>query len=209
MTDLKSATMTFSTNTNTNFGILEVVAQPVDKPLVKHLKIYLNIDISGSMSEHCKDDKEKIEHIRTIIKNLLRELYEFKEQKIAIIINGFESTVHKIMNIDNLLEQDLATNVIPKINQLVPLNSTNIEKALKEAKETLDLALNEDLTQEKEKNLVLNQVVHIMLTDGNATEGITNPDILKTFMPSSCKNILLGIGNDYDATALKTMSSCP
>jgi len=201
MTDLKSATMTFSTNTNTNFGILEVVAQPVDKPLIKDLKIYLNIDISGSMSEHCKDDKEKIEHIRTIIKNLLRELYEFKEQKIAIIINGFESTVHKIMNIDNLLEQDLATNVIPKINQLVPLNSTNIEKALKEAKETLDLALKKDVN--------INQVVHIMLTDGNATEGIQNPDILKTFMPTSCKNILLGIGNDYDATALKTISSCP
>jgi hypothetical protein len=195
MSYLKSATMTFSTNTNTNFGILEVVAQPVDKPLIKDLKIYLNIDISGSMSEHCKDGKEKIEHIRTIIKNLLRELYEFKEQKIAIIINGFESTVHKIMNIDNLLEQDLATNVIPKINQLVPLNSTNIEKALKEAKETLDVNVN--------------QVVHIMLTDGNATEGVTNPDILKTFMPTSCKNILLGIGSDYDANALKTMSSCP
>ena len=203
MSDLKSATMTFSKNTNTNFGIIEVVAQPVDKPLIKELKIYLNIDISGSMSEHCKDGKEKIEHIRTIIKNLLRELYEFKEQKMAIIINGFESTVHKIMNIDNLLEQDLATNVIPKINQLVPLNSTNIEKALKEAKETLDLALNEDL------DVNVNQVVHIMLTDGNATEGVTNPDILKTLMPTSCKNILLGIGNDYDATALKTISSCP
>ena len=80
MSDLKSATMTFSKNTNTNFGIIEVVAQPVDKPLIKELKIYLNIDISGSMSEHCKDGKEKIEHIRTIIKNLLRELYEFKEQ---------------------------------------------------------------------------------------------------------------------------------
>ena len=205
MSYLKSATMTFSTNTNTNtntnFGILEVVAQPVDKPLIKDLKIYLNIDISGSMSEHCKDGKEKIDHIRTIIKNLLRELYEFKEQKIAIIVNGFESTVHKIMNIDDLLEQDLATNVIPKINKLVPLNSTNIEKALKEAKETLDLPINEDLNQ--------NKAVHIMLTDGNATEGIINADILKTFMPTSCKNILLGIGTDYDANALKTMSSCP
>jgi hypothetical protein len=40
MSYLKSATMTFSTNTN--FGILEVVAQPVDKPLIKELKIYLN-----------------------------------------------------------------------------------------------------------------------------------------------------------------------
>jgi hypothetical protein len=28
-------------------------------------------------------------------------------------------------------------------------------------------------------------------------------------MPTSCKNILLGIGTDYDANALKTMSSCP
>jgi len=197
--------MTFSTNTNTNtnFGILEVVAQPVDKPLIKDLKIYLNIDISGSMSEHCKDGKEKIEHIRTIIKNLLRELYEFKEQKIAIIVNGFESTVHKIMNIDNLLEQDLATNVIPKINKLVPLNSTNIEKALKEAKSTLDLNQKEDV------EINQNKAVHIMLTDGNATEGIINADILKTFMPTSCKNILLGIGTDYDANALKTMSTCP
>ena len=203
MSYLKSATMTFSTNTNTNFGILEVVAQPVDKPLIKDLKIYLNIDISGSMSEHCKDGKEKIEHIRTIIKNLLRELYEFKEQKIAIIVNGFESTVHKIMNIDNLLEQDLATNVIPKINKLVPLNSTNIEKALKEAKSTLDLNQKEDI------DINQNKAVHIMLTDGNATEGIINADILKTFMPTSCKNILLGIGTDYDANALKTMSSCP
>ena len=205
MTELQN-NMIFSKNLNLNlkpnpnFGILKIEAKSIDKPLIKHLKMYLNIDISGSMSEHCRDGKEKIHHIRTIIKNLLRELYNFKEQKIAIIVNGFESTVHKIMDIDNLLEQSLLVNVLPKIEKLVPLNSTNIEKALKTATKILDLKIESDSNKE-------NKVVHIMLTDGNATEGITNPDILKTFMPSSCKNILLGIGNDYDAKALKTISS--
>ena len=190
MTELQN-NMIFSKNLNLkpnqdpNFGILKIEAKSIDKPLIKHLKMYLNIDISGSMSEHCRDGKEKIHHIRTIIKNLLRELYNFKEQKIAIIVNGFESTVHKIMDIDNLLEQSLLVNVLPKIEKLVPLNSTNIEKALKTATKILDL---------KTESNKENKVVHIMLTDGNATEGITNPDILKTFMPSSCKNILLGIG---------------
>ena len=208
MSELKN-TMIFSKklkpNENQNFGILKIGAKTIDKPQIEHLKMYLNIDISGSMSEHCRDGKEKIHHIRTIIKNLLRELYNFKEQKIAIIVNGFESTVHNIMDIDNLSQQSLLVNVLPKIDKLVPLNSTNIEKALKKATKILDL--NPKTETETETNLKVEQVFHIMLTDGNATEGITNPDILKTFMPSSCKNILLGIGNDYDAKALKIISS--
>lgn len=212
MTEFQN-TMIFSKNLkpnqNPNFGILKIAAKSIDKPLIEHLKMYLNIDISGSMSEHCRDGKEKIHHIRTIIKNLLRELYNFKEQKIAIIVNGFESTVHKIMDIDNLSQHSLAVNVLPKIDKLVPLNSTNIEKALKKATKILDLTPkpSTDADADTEKKLKVDQIVHIMLTDGNATEGITNPDILKTFMPSSCKNILLGIGNDYDAKALKIISS--
>ena len=181
-----------------NFSILEITSQTITKPLLTHLKLYLNIDISGSMSDHCKDGNTKIEHIKTIIKNLLRELYKFKDQTISIIINGFESTIHKILDIDNLLDQDIEANIIPKIDCLVPLNSTNIELALKTVTEAI--VIDTDKTNDT-------KVVHILLTDGNATEGISNPHILKTFMPKSCKNIILGIGTDYDASALKIISS--
>jgi hypothetical protein len=181
-----------------HFGTLDIKAQTLSNPLIEHLKLYLNIDISGSMSDYCKDKKSKMEHIQTIIKNLLRELYKFKDQSIAIIVNGFESNIHKILDIKclkDLTELQMDKDIIPKINKLQPLNSTNIEKALKTAAANMDTNTN------------TNTNVHILLTDGNATEGNTNPDILKTFMPKTCTNIILGIGIDYDARALKTISS--
>ena len=185
-------------NKELHFGTLDIKSQTLSNPLIEHLKLYLNIDISGSMSDHCKDKKSKMEHIQTIIKNLLRELYKFKDQSIAIIVNGFESNIHKILDIKclkDLTELQMDKDIIPKINKLQPLNSTNIEKALKTAAANMNTNTN------------TNTNVHILLTDGNATEGNTNPDILKTFMPKTCTNIILGIGIDYDARALKIISS--
>jgi hypothetical protein len=203
---LNSAVISFDNENNENpelhFGTLDIKAQTLSNPLIEHLKLYLNIDISGSMSEHCKDNKSKMEHIQTIIKNLLRELHKFKDQSIAIIVNGFESNIHKILDIKclkDLTELQMDKDIIPKISKLQPLNSTNIEKALKTA------AANTNTNTNTNKNTNTN--VHILLTDGNATEGNTNPDILKTFMPKTCTNIILGIGIDYDARALKTISS--
>ena len=204
---LNSAVISFDNENNENefhFGTLDIKAQTLSNPLIENLKLYLNIDISGSMSEHCKDNKSKMEHIQTIIKNLLRELYKFKDQTIAIIVNGFESNIHKILDIKclkDLTEMQMDKDIIPKISKLQPLNSTNIEKALKTATANMDTNTNTNI------NTNTNTNVHILLTDGNATEGNTNPDILKTFMPKTCTNIILGIGIDYDARALKTISS--
>jgi hypothetical protein len=198
---LNSAVISFDNEKlDLHFGTLDIKAQTLSNPLIEHLKLYLNIDISGSMSDHCKDNKSKMEHIQTIIKNLLRELYKFKDQSIAIIVNGFESNIHKILDIKclkDLTELQMDKDIIPKISKLQPLNSTNIEKALKTAAANMDTNTNTNT----------NTNVHILLTDGNATEGNTNPDILKTFMPKTCTNIILGIGIDYDARALKTISS--
>lgn len=201
---LKSAKITFlqelnqEINKKNHFGTLEVISETISKSLISHLQLYFNIDISWSMNERCKDKQTKIHHVKTIITNLLTTLYnDFKYQKISVIINGFETHIHKIMDIENLIDHNLETYITPKIAELVPLNSTNIEMALKTASRILDI---EQANSEIEK-------VHILLTDGNATEGITNPFILKTFMPEKVKNIILGIGTDYDANALQIISS--
>jgi uncharacterized protein YegL len=201
---LKSAKITFleelSQEPNNYFGTLEVTSEAISKSSIHHLQLYFNIDISWSMNERCKDKQPKIHHVKTIITNLLTTLYnDFKYQKISVIINGFETHIHKILDIENLIDHNLETYITPKIAELVPLNSTNIEMALKTASQILDIDI-EQANSEIEK-------VHILLTDGNATEGITNPFILKTFMPEKVKNVILGIGTDYDANALQIISS--
>ena len=137
---LESATISFHQNSGIIpndvhiFGMIELKAATLTQVLTKNLEVYLNIDVSGSMDESCKDGKSKMHHIRNIIRNLLKELYKFKETNIAVIIKGFESHVHNILNIENLLslsDEELANEVIPKIDKLVPLSLTNIEKALK------------------------------------------------------------------------------
>ena len=148
---LKSAKITFleelseELNTKNHFGTLEVTSKAISKSLISHLQLYFNIDISSSMNEICKDNQTKIHHVKTIITNLLTTLYnEFKYQKISVIINGFETHIHKIMDIENLIDHNLETYITPKIAELVPLNSTNIEKALKTASQFLDREQSQD-----------------------------------------------------------------
>jgi len=212
---LESATISFHQNSGIIpndvhiFGMIELKAATLTQVITKNLEVYLNIDVSGSMEESCKDGKSKMHHIRHIIRNLLKELYKFKETNIAVIIKGFESHVHNILNIENLLslsDEELANEVIPKIDKLVPLSLTNIEKALKHVSKYMDKDMDKDMKEEQINKEV--KKMHILLTDGNATDGETNPNCLKKLMPSPnrCTNVTLGLGTDYDARALRIIS---
>lgn len=205
---LQNAKVAFVTDPNEeqkHFGILEIISKQLSHSLIKHLILYFNIDISGSMIDKCKDGNTKIHHAKATITNLLTTLYnEFKYLKISVIINGFESSIHKIIDVNDLKEHDLDTDIISKISKLEPLASTNIELALKTATQSLDINTTEDLPSLVETKKTK---VHILITDGDSTEGIMVPDVLKTFMPKTVKNIILGIGENYNANALQIMSS--
>lgn len=200
---LKSATLSFDNNLEQEneqyqFGILEIESENITIPTVEQLHLEGSVDISGSMSDLCNDNKSKMEHVRIIIKNLLKELYKFKENEISIDINGFETDIHEILDIKCLKdvdEHEFNNTIIPKIDNLIPLNSTNIEKALNTASNNID-----KINTNRSK-------VHMLITDGYATTGNTNSHILKTLMPKNCANVIIGIGTDYDPKALKIISS--
>ena len=88
-----------------HFGMLKIQAAALTKVLTKMLRIVMLIDLSGSMDEKCKDRKTQIHHMRTVTKNLIRELHKFKdaETNIHFVVKGFESSIHHILDIPNLL----------------------------------------------------------------------------------------------------------
>jgi uncharacterized protein YegL len=209
---LESATLSFhnivpNTNETTqaqtvneiqHFGMLKIQAAALTKVLTKMLRIVMLIDLSGSMDEKCKDRKTQIHHMRTVTKNLIRELHKFKdaETNIQFIVKGFESKVHHILDIPNLLglsEQQIENEIIPEIDKLRSLGCTNLEDALKEGRKCV-------LKAADGKNMI------VLITDGDANHGETRPAELRRLLPSNSSNVILGLGVNYDAKILQKIS---
>ena len=211
---LETATLSFhngaiandaNANANANeiqiFGMLKIQAAALTKVLTKMLRIVMIIDLSGSMDDLCKDKKTQIHHMRVVTRNLIRELHKFKdsETQIQFVVKGFESKVHHILDIPNLLclsEEQIMLEIIPKIDKLESLGWTNLEDALKEGRKCVQAqAALEDI-----KNMI------VLITDGDANQGETRPAELRRLLPSNCKNVILGLGVNYDAKVLQKIS---
>jgi hypothetical protein len=211
---LETATLSFhngaiandaNANANANeiqiFGMLKIQAAALTKVLTKMLRIVMIIDLSGSMDDLCKDKKTQIHHMRVVTRNLIRELHKFKdsETQIQFVVKGFESKVHHILDIPNLLclsEEQIMLEIIPKIDKLESLGWTNLEDALKEGRKCVQATtLVEDI-----KNMI------VLITDGDANQGETRPAELRRLLPSNCKNVILGLGVNYDAKVLQKIS---
>lgn len=210
---LETATLSFhngaianSTNANANeiqiFGMLKIQAAALTKVLTKMLRIVMIIDLSGSMDDLCKDKKTQIHHMRVITRNLIKELYKFKdsETQIQFVVKGFETKVHHIMDVENLLglsEEQITTEIMPKIDNLESIGWTNLEAALKEGRKCVSKI--EGQSQDV-KNMI------VLITDGDANQGETRPAELRRLMPSNCKNVILGLGVNYDVKVLQKIS---
>ena len=183
-----------------HFGMLKIKAATLTKVLTKMLRIVMLIDLSGSMDEKCKDRRTQIHHMRTVTSNLIRELHKFKDSETSIqfIVKGFESDIHHILDIPNLLdlsEEKIASEIIPKIDKLRSLGWTNLEAALKEGRHCVD---------KKDEKEIKNMIV--LITDGDANQGETRPAELRRLLPSNCANFILGLGVSYDAKVLQKIS---
>jgi hypothetical protein len=204
-----NGTIANSTNTNANtntneiqiFGMLKIQAAALTKVLTKMLRIVMIIDLSGSMDDLCKDKKSQIHHMRVVTRNLIRELHKFKdsETQIQFVVKGFETKVHHIMDVKNLLslsEEQIITEIIPKIDKLESIGWTNLEDALKEGRKCVQaVEADEDI-----KNMI------VLITDGDANQGETRPAELRRLLPANSKNVILGLGVNYNAKVLQKIS---
>lgn len=153
------------------------------------------IDTTGSMSESAYNNVSKMTVVKQTFNSMISYLSNL-ETPIYIRVHSFNETVTVV--VDNILiTKDIFTEIISKIDNLLPDRSTNIGDALKSANDLMEKYSNENPNH---------QVVHIFMTDGEATFGITNENELAKIVNTSFSNNFVGFGLDHNASLLKKLS---
>jgi hypothetical protein len=178
-----------------HFGILNI---NMEKTEISKTPLFLlfTIDKTGSMVMFNNNKASKIDYVKQTFKNMLSYL---SKQNIDIYIRVHSFNVEVDVDIDytKITEQNIK-DLCYKIDSLQAEGSTNIELALKTAKETL--------RSYSEKNPD-HQIGHIFMTDGEPTIGEDSPDILMELVNPAFSNIFLGFGLDHNIELMQKLGS--
>ena len=180
------------------FGIFNLKIRSEIPITKKHIHIFFTIDASGSMSETCTDGRTKMQHILYTLENMLRIFYEKPDCNISVHVQSFDTKIYECIEGNSNIKMENLEDLLEKIKQIRPGESTNIELALKSASETISIY---------KQNNNDNEIVHIFLTDGEITEGSRDYDELKELVPNNCTNIFIGYGRDHDSKLLSILGS--
>jgi hypothetical protein len=178
------------------FGLLNFSANKVQETN-NELDFLFTIDCSGSMSNKCSDNRTKMQHITHTLKNMIYFFYERQYIKVNITIHAFDKIIYEILERTKINSENIH-DIIAKIDNILPHGFTNIELALEESYTKI----------EKLKTLYHdNIIIHIFMTDGEATDGSTNISILKGKVDTETNNIFIGFGIEHDSALLSGISS--
>ena len=170
-----------------NFGIVKVKVPLV--PMNKNnIHLIFTGDRSGSMADRGKDGHTALDHLKHVLINMLN-YFTTLDNKIYVTINMFD---HEIISMCKKLEvtKESIQPVIANLQQMYPRGTTNIQKALEKARESVI------------ENI---QSVHIFMTDGRPTAGAMKYESLVTYLPN-IKNDFIGFGLNHDEKLLKKLS---
>jgi hypothetical protein len=180
-------------NQPTFFGIIDIRVN--ESPItIMEQTINIAIDCSGSMSDNCSDGKEKMDHIKHTVKNILNYILKKPQVKILLNVFSFNNIITDILTNETINEANIDT-LKEKINGINAEGGTNIELALKKF-----IQLN------KEKGLGCD-VSNIFMSDGYANEGIVNNTKLTGLVNDSNNNTFIGFGIEHNPKLLSDLSS--
>ena len=187
-------------NLEERFGIVSINVRD-EIPIIPEVLFQYTVDCSGSMSERCADGRSKMAHIIHTIENMIRIFHKKTGSKISIRIQSFDSKVY--VNIDTIEDlgqktQEEIEAIILKVHQITPQGSTNIEKALKATTIYLDQYIKDHPSA---------RVAHLLLTDGEITDGSSDKTYLKTLVSNVYPNIFMGYGLHHDNVLLTSLAS--
>ena len=179
-------------NNDYHFGILNIEIAPVEITNTPQ-HIFFSIDVSGSMNDICNDGRTKMYHVINATKNIMTLLAESNKKNISVEVYGFDNNIHKILE-NTTVSRDNIHVIHDIINKIEPLSSTDIELALNNANDSIDI------TKICENS-------HIFLTDGNSTAGSDNPKKLYQIVNDKYKNVFIGFGSDHNSILLQKLAS--
>ncbi len=178
------------------FGILNINAVTATETN-SELEFLFVVDCSGSMSDMCSDGRSKMQHIIHTLKNMIRFFAENPKVNVFVTVNAFDDQIYHIIPRTKIDDNNLS-EIEHKIEKIVPRNSTDIEFALKESAKNIN-----ELIQNNPNNIIS----HIFMTDGEATSGSSDLNVLKNLVISNVYNAFIGFGIDHDSALLNEISS--
>jgi hypothetical protein len=198
-TDYPSEYKVFDSSTH-QFGTLNI--QMASVPSIDTDKeqtvwnIGFSVDISGSMSDKCKDGRDKMHHIRHTLCGIIRVFSNITNVIVNIYVQAFDSKVEEIIDFVTVAPENIES-LISKIESMFPRDETDLKKPLEK--------MNDIMT----KQMVLfpkQKFAHIMLTDGEDTRDNTNGSIVSK-VSQAFKNVFIGFGTSHNSVLMEDMSN--
>lgn len=178
------------------FGILNLKA--LSSPLtLEILECVFQLDRSGSMTDICSDGRTKMQHIIHTMSNIVIYFRENPDLNVFITVEAFDDKLYSIVERTNVTEENYK-EIIKKIENLSPKDSTDIGKALNRVGE---------ITAKLRTQFPDHKINHIFMTDGQITKGETNLDKLYALVDPEITNAFIGFGTDHDASLLNALST--
>jgi hypothetical protein len=184
---------------NETFGVMTLSVPKVE--ITKQpLFLFFTVDVTGSMSEReSLAGSKKIDYVIQTFKNMMIYLSKLSTS-VHICVNTFNNNVNLWIEPTELKEGLALTELIQKMETIETSGTTNIELALKSANERL-VSYAEMYPE--------HQIVHMFMTDGEATEGDKNPDRLSKLLNTRFHNIFVGYGLQHNVQLLRTLGEQP
>jgi hypothetical protein len=181
---------------NKQFGVLSLVTEKTE-PIKVPLAIFFNVDCSASMSDTCSDGRTKMQHIIHTLNNILQVFSTMEDTECYIAVDVFDHDIKTIFDFTQITSNNVNTH-IEMISAIYPNGSTDIEKSLLNAKTKINSYIEKNPTH---------KMVHIQLTDGDATAGCNDPDKLSEIVDERYTNIFIGFGNTHNSFMLNTLAN--
>lgn len=186
----------FPEDPDTKFGVFEL--KIADTPILTgHQVLDTSNDISGSMSDFCKDGKTKMQHAIHTLKNIVTAIVKRNEASVTMATYGFDNKIEEIFP-DTQITSDNESELREKMDHLQPRNGTDLYQALE--------TQSNRAANRCEVNPTVRQT-NITLTDGQANEGkSTKYSEMAKQVPPDCTNIFIGFGSDHNAIGLQQLA---
>jgi hypothetical protein len=177
---------------NETFGVLSIDVYE-NKEIKNESYIRVNIDYSGSMNELCSDTFSKMDQLLFTIKNLFLSISNNKfPVKLSLV--AFNDEVNTLFKNEKMCETNIS-DLCDSIKTIKPFGNTNIENILRDTQSEIEIA-----KQQEE------DIVQILLTDGDITKGEYNVNELKKLIVNDVYNIFIGYGKYHNSYLLSELS---
>jgi len=176
------------------FGILNM---KMKKTQITKQPIFLlfTIDKTGSMNDYVSRGSKKIDYVIQTFVNMTIYLCNL-DAEVYIQVNAFDKDVSVLVDCVKV-NANTIFEINRKIRDIVPDGSTNIEAAL--------TCANSNLRDYSMKN-PSHQIGHLFMTDGEATAGEVNDNILCELVNDQFTNIFVGFGHNHNVRLLRKCS---